>query len=74
MQDHACNISCIFSQVEMIAVADDCALTSSDKSAGRRGLAGTVFVHKIAGAMTENGNSMNEILEQLHKVTKNLGK
>lgn len=33
--------------VEMVVVADDCALTSKDKSAGRRGLCGTIFVHKV---------------------------
>ncbi len=33
--------------VEIIVVAEDCALTSHDKTAGRRGLAGTVLVHKV---------------------------
>ena len=33
--------------VEMVVVADDCALTSKDKSAGRRGLCGTIFIHKV---------------------------
>jgi len=33
--------------VEMVVVADDCALTSEDKSAGRRGLCGTIFIHKV---------------------------
>ena len=34
-------------KVEMVVVAEDCALTSSDKTAGRRGLCGTVFIHKV---------------------------
>lgn len=34
--------------VEMVVVADDCALMSKDKSAGRRGLCGTVFIHKVS--------------------------
>jgi len=36
--------------VEMVIVADDVALSAHGEHAGRRGLAGTVFVHKIAGA------------------------
>ena len=34
-------------KVDMVVVADDCALTSKDKSAGRRGLCGTVVIHKV---------------------------
>lgn len=33
---------------EMVVVSDDCALTSSDRSAGRRGLCGAMFVHKVS--------------------------
>ena len=33
--------------VEMVVVGEDCALTSADKTAGRRGLCGTVFIHKV---------------------------
>lgn len=32
---------------EMVACADDSALTSSDRSAGRRGLCGAIFMHKV---------------------------
>jgi len=42
-------------QVEMIVVADDAALAADGDNAGRRGLAGTVLVHKIAGAAAEAG-------------------
>ncbi|ESO95911.1 hypothetical protein LOTGIDRAFT_175047 [Lottia gigantea] len=34
-------------KVEMVVVGEDCALTSTDKTAGRRGLCGTVLVHKL---------------------------
>ncbi len=34
-------------KVDMVVVGEDCALTSADKTAGRRGLAGTLFVHKV---------------------------
>ena len=36
---------------------ENCALTSTDKSAGRRGLCGTMFIFKIAGAMAEAGEN-----------------
>jgi dihydroxyacetone kinase len=42
-------------EVEMIVVADDAALAADGDNAGRRGLAGTVLVHKIAGAAAEAG-------------------
>lgn len=51
----------------MVVVADDCALTSSDRSAGRRGLAGTVLVHKVAGAMSQRGKSLQEIKTYLEE-------
>ena len=34
-------------KVEMVVVGEDCALTSKDKTAGRRGLCGTVLIHKV---------------------------
>src|SRR3954453_17434015 len=36
--------------VEMVLVADDVALADAAGHAGRRGLAGTILVHKVAGA------------------------
>jgi dihydroxyacetone kinase len=44
--------------VETVTVADDVALAASPGHAGRRGLAGTILVHKIAGAMAESGASL----------------
>jgi dihydroxyacetone kinase len=41
--------------VEMVVVADDVALAASDATAGRRGIAGTVLVHKVAGAAAGAG-------------------
>lgn len=41
--------------VETVLVADDVALAASPEHAGRRGLAGTILVHKIAGAVAESG-------------------
>lgn len=36
-------------KVTMVIVGEDCALPSIGKSAGRRGLCGTVIVHKVRG-------------------------
>lgn len=47
--------------VESVLVADDVALAASVEHAGRRGLAGTVLVHKIAGAVAESGASLAEV-------------
>ena len=34
-------------KVSMVIVGEDCALPSNDTSAGRRGLSGVMFVHKV---------------------------
>lgn len=47
--------------VETVIVNDDIAVEDSLFTMGRRGIAGTVFVHKIAGALSERGASLPEI-------------
>jgi dihydroxyacetone kinase len=47
--------------VETVVVADDVALAGSAGHAGRRGLAGTVLVHKVAGAAAEAGAALAEV-------------
>lgn len=47
--------------VEVVIVADDVALAEKTEHAGRRGLAGTILVHKIAGAAAESGLSLAEV-------------
>ena len=48
--------------VELVVVGDDCALADRGLNiAGRRGVAGTVLVHKIAGAAAEAGASLSEV-------------
>ena len=42
---------------KMIIVGDDCTVVASGSIAGRRGVAGTLFVQKIAGAMAYNPGS-----------------
>ena len=59
---------------EMFVVADDTALTVADRTAGKRGLSGAQLVLKIAGAMSEQGKNLDEILNMLNtKVSPNLG-
>ena len=47
--------------VEMVIVGEDCALPRGASKAGRRGLAGTLFVHKVAGGLAELGHTLEEI-------------
>lgn len=46
---------------ELVVVADDVALAGLVPRDRRRGIAGTVFVHKIAGAAAESGRSLQEV-------------
>lgn len=48
-------------EVDSVIVKDDVASEDSDLTAGRRGIAGTVLVHKIAGAKAETGASLQEV-------------
>eukprot|EP00049_Salpingoeca_infusionum_P010552 m.182617 g.182617 ORF g.182617 m.182617 type:complete len:157 (+) comp14673_c0_seq8:221-691(+) len=54
----------------MVVVADDCALSDEDTKAGARGLAGTVFVHKIAGAIAETGASLDTVAQAASMISK----
>jgi hypothetical protein len=47
--------------VDTVLVANDVALAGSVEHAGRRGLAGTILVHKIAGAAAEAGMPLAEV-------------
>jgi triose/dihydroxyacetone kinase / FAD-AMP lyase (cyclizing) len=43
-------------KIEMVVVADDVAVGRQKGSlVGRRGLAGTILVHKVSGALAEKG-------------------
>lgn len=46
--------------VEMVVIGDDVSLPSGS-DAGRRGIAGTVFVHKVAGAAAAAGLSLADV-------------
>ncbi|MCX5517864.1 dihydroxyacetone kinase subunit DhaL [Kaistia defluvii] len=47
--------------VEVVVVDDDAALGSAEHTAGRRGIAGTVLVHKIAGAAADAGLPLDAV-------------
>ncbi len=57
--------------VESVVVNDDVAVKDSVYTTGRRGVAGTVFVHKIAGAKAEAGASLSEVKAVAQKVIDN---
>nr|WP_321443281.1 dihydroxyacetone kinase subunit DhaK [uncultured Cohaesibacter sp.] len=60
-------------KVEMVIVDDDIALPDLPQA---RGIAGTLFVHKIAGALAQRGEDLETIAEAARKViagTKSIG-
>jgi dihydroxyacetone kinase-like protein len=59
-------------EVETVVVKDDVAVEDSTYSAGRRGIAGTVFVHKIAGAKAEQGADLGEVKRVAQKTIDNI--
>ncbi|OMC74538.1 hypothetical protein BK121_00415 [Paenibacillus odorifer] len=50
-------------EVDYVKVDDDIAVEDSLYTVGRRGVAGTVLVHKVAGAAAEAGLSLAEVKE-----------
>jgi len=59
-------------RVEYVITRDDVAVPDSTYSTGRRGIAGTVFVHKIAGAKAESGASLDEVKAAAQKACDNI--
>lgn len=57
--------------VESVLVDDDVAVEDSLYTAGRRGVAGTVLVEKIAGAAAEAGLSLEQVAEVARAVNAN---
>ncbi len=57
---------------EKVVVNDDIALENSTYTTGQRGIAGTVFVHKIAGAKAESGGTLLEVKKVAQKVIDNI--
>lgn len=59
-------------KVDYVKVADDIAVKDSLYTVGRRGVAGTVFVHKIAGAAASKGLELAEVKAVAQKAADNL--
>lgn len=59
-------------KTESVIVKDDVAVEESTFSTGRRGIAGTVFVHKIAGAAAVCGESLGQVKNIAEKVIRNV--
>jgi len=59
-------------EVDYIKVCDDIAVEDSLYTVGRRGVAGTVFVHKIAGAAAERGDNLSEVKRLAQKAADNV--
>ena len=57
---------------ECVVVNDDVAVENSTFTAGRRGVAGTVFVHNIAGAKAETGASLADVKAVAERVIANV--
>lgn len=59
-------------EVKSIVVDDDIAVENSTYTQGRRGVAGTIFVHKILGAAAQSGASLDEIAELAKQILPNI--
>lgn len=59
-------------KVDYVKVADDIAVKDSLYTVGRRGVAGTVFVHKIAGAAASKGYELARVKELAQKAADNV--
>ena len=59
-------------KVDSVIVNDDVAVQDSLYTTGRRGVAGTILVHKIAGAKAEEGASLDEVKRVAEKVIANV--
>ncbi|NVJ08584.1 dihydroxyacetone kinase subunit DhaK [Myxococcus sp. AM001] len=59
--------------VELVVVADDVSLHDTVEPARRRGIAGTVLVHKVAGAAAASGASLRDVLREATAAAEALG-
>jgi len=59
-------------KADYVVVNDDVAVKDSLYTTGRRGVAGTILVHKIAGAKAEEGATLPEVKAAAEKVIANV--
>jgi len=60
-------------EVESVVVDDDVAVEDSLYTSGRRGVCGTILVHKAAGAKAAQGADLSEVKRVAEKVVDNVG-
>ena len=59
-------------QTDYVVTNDDVAVEDSTFTSGRRGIAGTLFVHKICGAAADDGKDLGAIKELAERVNGNV--
>ncbi|WP_266080122.1 dihydroxyacetone kinase subunit DhaK [Haladaptatus caseinilyticus] len=59
-------------EVAEVVVNDDVAVEDSLYTSGRRGVCGTIFVHKVAGAMADKGGDLDDVKRVAQKVIDNV--
>ncbi len=59
-------------KTKKVIVADDIASASQSEKLKRRGIAGMIFVFKIAGAIAETGVSLNEVFKVSNEANNNI--
>ncbi len=59
-------------QTDYVVTNDDVAVEDSTFTSGRRGIAGTLFVHKICGAAADDGKDLGAVKELAERVNGNV--
>src|SRR5918999_3378111 len=59
-------------ETDYVVTNDDVAVEDSTFTSGRRGIAGTIFVHKIAGAAADDGKDLAGVKEIAERVNSNV--
>lgn len=60
-------------EIEHVVVDDDVAVEDSLYTSGRRGVCGTILVHKVAGAAAARGDDLAEVKRLAEKVVERVG-
>lgn len=68
-----CNLFYLTFQISEVIVNEDCSIPKEEQGvAGKRGLTGIIFVMKIAGALAEQGLSLEEVTKTANDVLQNI--
>jgi len=60
-------------EIAQVVVNDDVAVEDSLYTSGRRGVCGTIFVHKVAGAAAERGDDLEGVRQAAQNVVDSVG-